>query len=350
LLNFPILDEDHPASPPQVSVFYAARSHQIEQQLFDVTKFFALCSALILALTITVAYWGLRRGLLPLRTLAQQSANVSTRNWDVHVDVSKQPAELKPLVDALNAMLGRLRRSFTQQREFIGNAAHELKTPVAVLKSTLQTLSLKPRAIAEYQEGLDFAVQDVERLEKLVQWMLRLARAEQWSSGSGRNDIAVIDLNSTCEEAVARIAGLARRRGISVELHKNGQSPVRADPEDLQIIWVNLLDNAIRHSPDGEKVELRIAHANHHAQVRVSDDGPGVPERDMPHIFERFYRGDPSRARDTGGFGLGLALAKAFTEAYGGTIQLERKKGRGTSVLVELPLSKLTVNRDERTN
>jgi heavy metal sensor kinase len=344
LLNLPILDEDHPASPPRVSVFYAARSHQIEQQLFEVTKFFAVCSALILFVTAGIGYWGLRHGLAPLHTFAQQSANVSTKNWDVRVDVSNQPAELKPLVDALNAMLSRLRQSFSQQREFIGNAAHELKTPVAVLKSTLQTLSLKPRTTAEYREGLDFALQDLDRLEKLLQWMLRLARAEQWASGSARNDLGVIDLNSTCEEAVARVSGMARVRGITVELNKNGWSPVRADPEDLQIIWVNLLDNAVRHSPENAKVELSIARADDHVQVRVSDDGPGIPEREIPHIFERFYRGDPSRARDTGGFGLGLALAKAFSEAYGGTIQLDRKRRRGTSIVVQLPLSKLPPN------
>jgi heavy metal sensor kinase len=348
LLNVPVLDEDRPASPPRLSVFYAARSHQIEQQLFGVTKFFVACSAVILILTTVVSYWGIRRGLLPLRTLAQQSANVSTRNWDVDVDVSRQPTELRPLIHALNAMLVRLRQSFVQQREFIGNAAHELKTPVAVLKSTLQTLSLKPRTALEYREGLEFALQDLDRLERLVQWMLRLARAEQWSSGRGRNDIGVINLTNTCEEAITRVAGLARGRGIAVELRKNGDCPVRADSEDLQIIWVNLLDNAIRHSPNQGKVELSIAHASDRAQVRVSDNGPGIPEREIPHIFDRFYRGDPSRARETGGFGLGLALAKAFTEAYGGTIRLDRKIRTGTSIVVELPLSKPPVNGSEK--
>jgi len=348
LLNVPVLDEDRPASPSKLFVFYAARSHQIEQQLFGVTKFFVACSALILILTTVVSYWGLRRGLLPLRTLAEQSANVSIRNWDVDVDVSKQPTELRPLIHALNAMLVRLRQAFVQQREFIGNAAHELKTPIAILKSTLQTLTLKPRTTSEYREGLDFALLDLDRLERLVHWMLRLARAEQWSGGRGRNDIGVIDLTNTCEEAIIRVAGLARGRGIAVELHRNGDCPVRADPEDLQIIWVNLLDNAIRHSPEQGKVELSIVHTSEHAQVRVSDNGPGIPEREILHIFDRFYRGDPSRARDTGGFGLGLALAKAFTEAYGGTIRLDRKIRTGTSMIVELPLSKPPVNGREK--
>jgi signal transduction histidine kinase len=344
LLNLPILDEERPASPPTISVFYAARSNGIENELFEATEFIAACSAVILAITLGIAYWGLRRGLFPLRALADQSANVSTRNWDVDVDLAKQPDELKPLIQALNDMLSRLRQSFVQQREFLGNAAHELKTPVAVLKSTLQTLNLKPRTTEEYRQGLDSALEDLARLEKLLQWMLRLARAEQWSSGSARTDIGVVELSDTCDEAVTRIAGLARSRSVSISVYKNGPSPVRADSEDLQIIWVNLLENAIRYSPEYATVDLQIHRLGNRARVRVSDRGPGIAKEEVAHLFERFYRGDPSRARDTGGFGLGLALAKAFTEAYGGTIQLDQEVSAGTSVVVELPLSNPSLN------
>lgn len=344
LLNLPILDEDRPTSPPKISVFYAARSNGIENELFEATEFIAACSAVILSLTLGIAYWGLRRGLFPLRALAQQSANVSTQNWDVEVDLAKQPDELKPLIRALNDMLSRLRQSFVQQRQFLGNAAHELKTPVAVLKSTLQTLSLRPRTAEEYREGLDKALEDLERLEKLVQWMLRLARTEQWTSGSARSDISVVELRDTCDQAIARMVGLARSRSVSVISYANGSFyPVRADPEDLQIIWVNLLENAIRYSPEYGTVELRIDRVNGRARVRVSDHGPGIPKEESDLIFERFYRGDPSRTRVTGGFGLGLALAKAFAEAYGGSIRLDREVRAGTSVIVDLPLSNSAV-------
>jgi signal transduction histidine kinase len=273
-----------------------------------------------------------------LRALADQAANVNTRHWDVNVDRARQPEELRPLTQALNEMLARLRQSFVQQREFLGNAAHELKTPVAVLKSSLQSLTLKERSVSEYQQGLQVALDDLDRLERLLQWMLRLARAEQWGSGASRTDIGVVDVTDTCEEAFARVSGLARQRGVALELHKNGPSPVRADPEDLQVIWVNLLDNAIRHSPQHSTVQLQVSHSDRCASVRVSDAGPGIPKEEATHVFERFHRGDPSRARETGGFGLGLALAKAFTEAYGGAIRLDSEVQSGTSVVVELPL------------
>jgi signal transduction histidine kinase len=338
VLDLPILDEDRPPPRPRISVYYAARSNGIERELVEATKFIALCSLAILSFTMLIAYLGVRRGLLPLRALADQAANVNTRHWDVNVDRARQPEELRPLTQALNEMLARLRQSFVQQREFLGNAAHELKTPVAVLKSSLQSLTLKERSVSEYQQGLQVALDDLDRLERLLQWMLRLARAEQWGSGASRTDIGVVDVTDTCEEAFARVSGLARQRGVALELHKNGPSPVRADPEDLQVIWVNLLDNAIRYSPQHSIVQLQVSHSDRCASIRVSDAGPGIPKEEVTHVFERFHRGDPSRARETGGFGLGLALAKAFTEAYGGAIRLDSEVQSGTSVVVELPL------------
>jgi signal transduction histidine kinase len=339
LLNLPVLDEDRPLSPPQISVFYAAPSNGIERELVGATKFIGAFSIMILSFTLGIAYWGLRLGLLPLRVLAQQAANVSPHKWEVDLDLTKQPDELKPLTQALNEMLYRLRQAFVQQREFLGNAAHELKTPVAILKSTLQTLSLTPRTTPEYQQGLKDGLEDLDRLEKLLHWMLRLARAEEWGNGSSRTDIGMVELADTCEEAVMRVGGLARLRKVSVELKNNGPSMLRADPEDLQIIWVNLLENAIRYSPQPGIVEMHVTQVGDRARVRVVDYGPGIPAAEIPHVFERFRRGDPSRARETGGVGLGLALAKALTEAYGGTIQLDREVQTGTSVVVELPVS-----------
>ena len=125
----------------------------------------------------------------------------------------------------MTQMLARLEHSFVQQREFLGNAAHELKTPVAVLKSTLQSLLQRSRSSEEYQAGLQASLQDLDRLEQLLQWMLRLARAEQWAQDSRRRELPVIDINSTCEEAVERIIGLAESRNMTIQLATDGAVP-----------------------------------------------------------------------------------------------------------------------------
>jgi two-component system sensor histidine kinase BaeS len=150
----------------------------------------------------------------------------------------------------------------------------------------------------------------------------------------------VTELNSTCELAVARIQTLAREHNVRVELVNHGLQAIhlRADPEDLEMVWVNLLENAVRYSPPGGKVVMRVEkNGGESASVSVEDFGPGIPQEDLPYIFDRFRRADPSRARSTGGFGLGLAICKAFVTAYGGRIEARRRSVQGTEMRVYLP-------------
>ena len=341
LSHVPVLDREEGAAfhPQTLTIFYAAPLNQLDEQVKAAGISIAVWSVLLLAISVLLALWGIRRGLQPLQQLADRAALVSAQDWQLHApEAAERTTELRPLTQSMTNMLARLERSFVQQREFLGNAAHELKTPVAILKSTLQSLLQRPRSSQEYQNGLEHCLEDVQRLEKLLQWMLRLARAEQWGHGALRRDLPTIDVSATCEEAVERIRHFASERGTSVQLSKNGQVPLRADPEDLQLVWSNLLENAVRYSPQGSSVEMTLAcpHGGP-AQITVQDQGPGIPAEELPHIFERFYRGDPSRTRATGGFGLGLAIAKALVEAYGGTITADSAPGQGTRMTVELP-------------
>jgi signal transduction histidine kinase len=342
VFQVPVLDREEGKTfrPQFLTIVYLAPKIQLDAQVKQAGISIALSSLLLLAATVLLALWGIRRGLLPLRELATQAGLVSTHDWELHVpDDAQQISELRPLTQSMTTMLARLHHSFDQQREFLGNAAHELKTPVAVLKSTLQSLLQRPRASEEYRAGLEHSLEDLERLEQLLQWMLRLARAEQWAHGALRRDLQVIDVTATCEEAVERIRQLAESRNATVHLSKNGPVLFRADPEDLQLVWINLLENAVRYGPEGGSVEVTVVRENTgRARIIFDDHGAGISAADLPHVFERFYRGDPSRTRTTGGFGLGLAIAKALIEAYGGTITADSAPGKGTRMTVELPL------------
>jgi heavy metal sensor kinase len=339
--HVPVLDREEDATfPPQtLTIVYAAPTFQLQREVKEEAAFVTLACLLLLGVTVLLAFWGVRRGLLPLQHLAGQAALVSARNWEFRVpDDAWQIEELLPLTQSMARMLERLQRSFVQQKEFLGNATHELKTPVAVLKSTLQSLLQRPRSSEEYRAGLEHSLEDLDRLERVLQWMLRLARAEQWTHGGLRHNLQPVDLAATCEEAVERIRRLADDGGTNIRLVKNGRVTMQADPEDLQLVWVNLLENAVRYSPVGGAVEISITQTNERsARVLVADHGPGIAAVDLPHIFDRFYRGDRSRVRATGGFGLGLAIAKALVEAYGGTITAESATGQGTRMTVELP-------------
>ena len=180
---------------------------------------------------------------------------------------------------------------------FLADAAHELKTSVAIVKSTFQSLLQSPRSPQEYREGLQQLLEDVERLEDLLNRMLRLARAEQWAAEGLQRQFDNTDITSTCEMAIARIKSLAASRDVKVELVANGTAELPADAADLELVWVNLLENAIQHSPAGSTVRMCLEVETVSACVSVEDSGSGIAPDELPYIFERFRRGDPSRAR-----------------------------------------------------
>ena len=342
LRNVPVLDkegQEDGGPAEQVTVFYASSLVGNHLRLMKLAALVGSTSILLLLVTNAFAVWSVRRGLAPLRELAAQANKISVHNWNFSAPPGDSLAtELSPLVHAIEAVLGRLRESFRQQRDFTNDAAHELKTSVAIVKSTLQSLLHRPRTQQEYQTELEGLLEDCWRLEDLLGRMLRLARIEQLAENGVPPKLATTELTSTCEAAISRIRKVAEERNIELEFESPAAVYMYADPEDLELIWLNLLENAVQYSPEGSTVTLRVRR-NGGAMVEVSvvDSGPGIPPAELPHIFERFHRGDPSRARSTGGFGLGLAICKALVDAYNGTIEAINLPGHGTQMRVQLP-------------
>ena len=340
LHHVPVLDReaDTPSSD-FLSITYAAPVTPVIRAVTNVLIYITIGSLVLLAIAGGFSWWALRWSLRPLAELAENAGTISPSNWKLNPpEEARDTLELEPLTQAMTSMLDGLHRAFTQQREFLANAAHELKTPVAILKSTLQSLLQRPRTSEEYRAGLEEALDDMARLEKLLHSMLRLARAEQWAAGNLRRDLAPVDVGMTCRVAIERMQAVAQHRGVNIDFTANGAMPVAADPDDLELVWSNLLENAIRFSPPGETVRVSMRTNHGHGYVEVADHGPGIPPSELPRIFERFHRGDASRARDSGGYGLGLAISKALIEAYGGTIEPHSRMGEGTRMIVSLPV------------
>ena len=340
LEHVPVLDrEGNLPSSDFLTITYASPVEPVIRAVSEVFLYIAIGSLALLLISGGFAFWALRRSLRPLSALATSAGAISTSNWELNPpNEARDTLELAPLTHAMTSMLDGLHRSFTQQREFLANAAHELKTPVAILKSTLQSLLQRPRTSDEYRLGLEEALDDMARLETLLHSMLRLARAEQWAAGNLRRDLATVDVGMTCQLALERLQPVAHQRDVKIELTASGSLRLPADPDDLELVWSNLLENAIRFSPAGETVRMSVHTSNGHGVVEVSDRGPGIPASELPRVFERFHRGDASRARNTGGYGLGLAISKALVEAYGGTIEPHSIAGEGTRMVVTLPV------------
>ena len=341
LRNVVILDteEGEPKPLPKLKVIYAAPTMDIEQQITKLGVAMGFTGVMVLAPTLLLALWSLRRALTPLTELASAAGAISVDSWKFEPsEEAKSTEELRPLIGAIQTVLAELEAAFTRQREFLGDAAHELKTSLAILKSTLQSLLNKPRQREDYERGLVVMSEDCERLERLLNRMLQTARAEQRIAKRHQREAEPVDLASTCEQAIARLAQFAGERDIQIDFASSGEALVRAEAGDLELIWLNLLENAVQYSPRGSSVVMKLETGDDVVAVSVADQGRGIDAAHLPHIFKRFYRADSSRARATGGVGLGLAITKSLVDFYQGTIRAESEPGRGTRMTVEFPV------------
>jgi signal transduction histidine kinase len=325
------------------TVLYGAPTGNVWRAISGAVEFYAISSILLLAATGPLIAWLLRRGLLPLRQLAAMASHVSADSWQFSPPArARATPELAPLTTALENVLQRLERSFHQQRTFVSDAAHELKTAVAVVKSSLQLMSLRPRTPAEYKAGIDRSLADTERLEALVAKMLTLARVEDGTSPQFQQ--ATADLIQSLHDCVAGLQTVAELRRIHIEIQAPSGGPLLLPltSEDCTLLISNLLLNALQHSPQDSTIAARILDrrdSDRKIEFSLEDRGEGIDASALPHVFERFYRGDPSRDRATGGAGLGLAICKAIVDRAGGSIDIASQPGKGTTVTVRLPLA-----------
>jgi signal transduction histidine kinase len=219
------------------------------------------------------------------------------------------------------------------RRDFVANASHELKTPAATIQAAAETLrhaaTDDPPAVARFASQLE---REAVRLSRIVADLLDLSRLE---SGSTLED--VVSLGATARDEARRLESAAEQAGVSLRVVTEGERPVRGSQQDLALLVRNLIDNAVRYSREGGSVSIDVRSDGDDVVLRVRDTGIGIPSRDIPRIFERFYRVDRARSRETGGTGLGLAIVKHIVENHRGRVEVESELGSGSTFLVSLP-------------
>jgi two-component system, OmpR family, sensor histidine kinase CiaH len=228
-----------------------------------------------------------------------------------------------------------IQQAFQRQQEFVADASHELRTPLTVLRSATDLLNQdRTEPLERNGELFDDVRAEIGRVQRLTQDLLTLARSDQ---GELELMTAPVELVALAGDVVRRTTPMAHTKAVQLELTGEENTPmVEADPERLQQVLLILLDNAIKHTPAGGRVDVRVQHHTPtHAVIQVEDTGSGIPAEHLPRIFDRFYRAD--RARSDGGTGLGLAIAKMLVEAHGGHLTLTSKPDVGTQVTVSLP-------------
>lgn len=318
-----------------VTVLYAVPTHDLWHEAEEAVKFYVVAGVVLLAVTGLALVWFLRRRLSPLQELAVIAGRVSARSWEFAPPTAVlRTTELAPIALSIEELLKGLRHAFERQRQLTGDAAHELKTSIAVLKSSLQLLSLSPRTIGQYEAGLEGLLTDTERMEDLATRMLALARLEETPIESAEPS----DLPSILRSVVERLRQLAELKQITLEVSAEESRRVAIPADDAEILCSNLIMNALQHSLPQGRIFATVQTNNDVTELRVKDEGEGIPEAALPHIFERFYRADRSRSRNSGGAGLGLSICKAIVDRSNGTIHIQSTVGQGTEVTVTLPV------------
>jgi heavy metal sensor kinase len=311
-----------------------------EQMLW--TRFFRVAAGLFLGLPVALALAGVcghflaRSALSPIREMARRVQEINAEQ--LHTRLVENPRdELGVLAAAFNETLARLERSFEQLHRFTSDAAHELRTPLTAIRSVGE-VGLQSQAGADYyREVIASMLEETDRLGRLVDGLLLVARAD-----SGQVQLKRIDLSAVAlaREIAALLDVLAEEKGQTVSIEGEDTARVRADPAILRQVLVNLLDNAIKYSPPGGQIVVRVRSAGAKTTaIEVEDTGPGISPEHREKVFDRFYRTDEARSRDTGGMGLGLAIAKWGAEAHGGRLELDSKPGSGCVFRLFLPRS-----------
>lgn len=296
----------------------------------------SLCVGIVLVIFVSnrVAAYMTR----PLeRILAQLEWVTSNADLSLRLTGRYRDREMVGLQDQVNAMLERLEASFRSQQQFISNASHELRAPLGNLTLAIDVCLRRPREVEEYRETLEICLGETKRLTALSNQLLQLSGSDE---GGLNLSCEPTDLYTLAQASSARKQVAAKVKGVSLNVTGN-ELIISGDPSMLGQVLDNLLDNAIRYSPPDATVLVTIARRDDFAEIAVVDFGPGIPVDKLNHVFERFYRADPSRQRETGGFGLGLAISQAIARAHGGELTAESSPEKGTTFILQLPGKKV---------
>jgi heavy metal sensor kinase len=270
------------------------------------------------------------RALAPVDQITRAASQISERDLAGRLPVGTKD-ELGRLATTFNALIERLQQAIERQRQFTADASHEFRTPLAVIRAVASQKLMRRRSAEEYEEALRQIDEAAGYMSKLAAHLLTLARAD---AGQVLLEQERLDLTELLEHVAGQVGEAS---GRSIPVHAPGAVSVLGDPMRLTELFLNLLENAAKHTPPDGTVEVRVGSDGSNVTVEVRDTGVGIPPEHLPHVFERFYRVDTARAREEGGAGLGLAIARWIADLHGGGIRAESESGRGTTMTVTLP-------------
>lgn len=326
-------------APDDATLIVAVPTDDMRQTLGRVAGVTLAAGIAILIALAVMAWWLIRIGLRPLEKIGDAAAEIAAGDLSRRVEVANPATEVGKLAVSLNEMLAQIEQAFADRkaseerlRRFVADASHELRTPLTSIRGYAELFRRGARARpGDLAKSMERIEQEAELMGVLVHDMLLLARLDEGRPFESQR----LDLTKFAEDAVADARAMAPRRSIALET--NGPVAVDADEVGMRQLLANLLTNAIHHTPARSPIEMRLEVTGKDAVIAVVDHGRGIAERDIERVFERFYRSDPSRTRETGGAGLGLSIVAAIVKAHKGEVTAEATPGGGATFRVRLP-------------
>lgn len=329
-ISIPLIIEDHGRF-----ILQTEKSLQFVQETLQWLAWL-LCGTS--AISLLFALWGSGRladeALSPVKALSQTAEAVSGQTLSTRLTLSSPYAEFQRLAHTFNGMLDRLQQVFEGQRRFVADAAHELKTPLTAMKGNFEVSLQRARSAEEYRETILSNLAEVDRLTAMTKSLLTLA---QFAGDRPPLVLQTLALPPLVKEILSELSVLAHEGGIHLQTEFEPVPPLMGDASQLKQALINLLDNALRHTPTEGTITVRVWSEDRSIRLSVEDTGPGIDSQHLPHLFGRFYRIDQARDRQSGGTGLGLAIVKEIIEAHGGTIHAQSQVGKGTTFTITLP-------------
>jgi heavy metal sensor kinase len=335
--NYRLVQErlDEPGIPAKF-VRVGSSLAPVEEDLSLLTRTLVAVGLLITLLAPLGGYWLSGRAIQPLAKIIQQTSTMKPENLGERLPLRGSGDELDQLSLTINGLLDRIGAYLSQKRDYLANAAHELRSPLTAIRGVVEVALTSERTTPEYIELLNEIMEESTSLGVLVNQLLLLAESD-----AGRLALSAqpIPLDQVVKKSVNMFEGVAESQGIALQAPELATVKVSGDESRLRQLINNLLDNAIKFTPPGGAVTVSLHRDNGQARLRVADTGSGIPAQELPRIFERFYRGDKSRQHADGrrGTGLGLAICQAIVTGHHGTINVESAPGKGSTFTVALP-------------
>jgi two-component system OmpR family sensor kinase len=308
----------------------------VHKVLESATILFGIMAAALLAAVGGAGSVLTRRAFRGINDVVKQARLIGDANLGERLPHPGTSDEIGQLVDTLNAMLDRLEQAFDQQRRFTADASHELRSPLSRLRTEIEVTLRRPRESQDYVDTLRSCLDEVGRLTRLIEELLMLAR---FDAGQDRPEGEPQALDALIAETLLRAGPAARERQVDLVVRSEAAAGTKVPHGSVGLVLANLVDNALKFSPPGGRIVVDCATDAHHAMLKVTDDGPGIPADELPFLFDRFFRGAGARASENEGVGLGLALSQSIIHAQGGHIEAANAPGGGAAFTVRIPLA-----------